>query len=285
MKGVVVMRPILPALVTIVAAAAIVSAADGTAKGTMTVNGKTSTLAYAYARAIPDPFDKAKTATEVILSDVPLDKAAVADDPFALIHLADAGKAHAILFEINASNKIVSVALRDAAFTKASPSGNSSSYTFDPGTVTASTIAGKLYCTEPRTAFGETWTFSATFSAPIVPRPAPASKSAVAADNPVAMAAVAFLKAAHAGNVAAMKKLVTPAGVAQLDSADGKMMLEIMKETSPANPKITSVEMQGPDAATAKIVEESSSKDGSSTSTITLKLVRIGGQWKVDTSR
>jgi hypothetical protein len=279
------MRFMLRALVAFVSVTAMVHAADGTAKGTLTVNGKTSTLAYAYARAIPDPFDKTKTATEVVLSDVPLDKEAVSEDPFALIHLADAGKAHAILAEITADNKIVSIAMRDAGFKKVSPSGSSSDYKFDPGPVTASTISGKLYCLSPRTAFGETWTFDATFTAPITPRPSPASKTPVAADNPVAQAAVAFLKAAHVGDVAGMKKLLTPAGVKQLDSPDGKMMLELMKETAPAKPKITSVEMQGADAATAKIVEESSSKNGSSTSTLTLKLVRIGGQWKIDTTR
>ena len=40
----------------------------------------------------------------------------------------------------------------------------------------------------------------------------------VSADNPVAQVAGAFLRAAHAGDVAAMKKTLTPQGANLLDS-------------------------------------------------------------------
>src|SRR3954465_13271112 len=68
--------------------------ADGTASGTLTVNGKTTQVAYAYARAVPGFFDKSTMDTEVIVSDVPLDAAALSDG-FARGALADAGKLHA----------------------------------------------------------------------------------------------------------------------------------------------------------------------------------------------
>src|SRR3954469_1307424 len=76
--------------------------ADGTAEGTLTVNGKVTQVAYAYARAVPGFFDKSTMDTEVIVSDVPLDAAALSD-PFVRGDLAEAGKLHAFEIIIDAS--------------------------------------------------------------------------------------------------------------------------------------------------------------------------------------
>ena len=45
--------------------------ADGKAEGTLTVNGKVSKVAYAYAHSVPGFFDKTKNDVQVIVSDVP----------------------------------------------------------------------------------------------------------------------------------------------------------------------------------------------------------------------
>src|SRR5882724_8534709 len=68
--------------------------ADGKAAGTLTVNGKTTKVAYAYARSVPGFFDKNTNDTKVIVSDVPLDAKALADD-FARAGMAKEGKLHA----------------------------------------------------------------------------------------------------------------------------------------------------------------------------------------------
>ena len=54
--------------------------ADGKSEGTLTVNGKTTKVAFAYARSVPGFFDKNTNDTQVIVSDVPLDAKALADE-------------------------------------------------------------------------------------------------------------------------------------------------------------------------------------------------------------
>ena len=65
--------------------------ADGKAEGTLTVNGKTTKVAFAYARSVPGFFDKNTNDTQVIVSDVPLDAKALADE-FVRIGMAKEGK-------------------------------------------------------------------------------------------------------------------------------------------------------------------------------------------------
>ena len=100
-------------------------AADGKADGTITVNGTTTKLSYAYARAVKGFFDKTKEDIEVVLSDVPLEGKAV-EDQFERMHMADAGKLHAFEITIGAEGKPISTAFRHDGFKKASPSGLSS---------------------------------------------------------------------------------------------------------------------------------------------------------------
>src|SRR3954467_8984229 len=96
--------------------------ADGTAEGTLTVNGKVTKVAYAYARSVPGFFDKSTMDTEVIVSDVPLDAKALAD-PFVRGDLAEAGKLHAFEIIIDASGTPISTAWRDNGFKGPTPSG------------------------------------------------------------------------------------------------------------------------------------------------------------------
>jgi hypothetical protein len=87
-------RTTLAVLASFALLAAPARAADGKAEGTITVNGKTTKLTHAYARAVPGFFDKTKEDVEVILSDAALDGKALTDQ-FERIHMADAGKLHA----------------------------------------------------------------------------------------------------------------------------------------------------------------------------------------------
>src|SRR3954470_12829647 len=103
--------------------------ADGTASGTLTVNGKVTKVAYAYARSVPGFFDKNTQDTQVIVSDVPLDAAALSDD-FARSDLAEAGKLHAFEIIIDASGTPISTAWRHDGFNGPQPSGLSSADVF-----------------------------------------------------------------------------------------------------------------------------------------------------------
>jgi hypothetical protein len=140
--------------------------AEGAAEGTLTVNGKTTKVAYAYARAVPGFFDKNTLDTQVIVSDVPLDPAALGDD-FARIDLAKAGKLHAFEITIDATGTPVSTAWRHDGFTGPEPSGLSSADVFTKTVLDDKTIAGRYKSAEPAEFFGNTYAFDVTFRAAI----------------------------------------------------------------------------------------------------------------------
>jgi hypothetical protein len=140
--------------------------ADGTASGTLTVNGKTTQVAYAYARSVPGFFDKATRDTQVIVSDVPLDATALSD-PFVRGDLADAGKLHAFEITIDASGTPISTAWRDNGFKGPQPSGLSSADPFTKTVLDAQVVAGNYKSAEPAEFFGNTYAFDVTFRAAI----------------------------------------------------------------------------------------------------------------------
>jgi hypothetical protein len=141
--------------------------ADGTASGTLTVNGKVTQVAYAYARQVPGFFDKNTMDTQVIVSDVPLDATALSDD-FARNDLAAAGKLHAFEITIAASGTPISTAWRDNGFKGApAPSGLSSADVFTKAALDGKVVAGSYKSAEPAEFFGNTYAFDVTFRAAI----------------------------------------------------------------------------------------------------------------------
>ncbi len=144
------------------------AAADGTATGTLTVDGKATKLAYAYAVAEPDPFDKTKEAVRITLSDVPLTPAALGDR-FALQTMTKANKLHAVVAVVQQTKAIATVVLYDAAFKWDSVSVAGTNNKLDAQVFDKTMAGGKLYTAKPDT-FGPkdvTYEFSVTFSAPI----------------------------------------------------------------------------------------------------------------------
>ena len=138
----------------------------GTASGTITVNGKTTALKHAYARAVPGFFDKTKKDVEVILTDVPLDAKAL-EDQFERIHLADAGTLHAFEIRLNAEGKPISTSFRDNGFKKASPSGLSSADVFTKKVFDGKTVEGSYRSAKESEFFGETYSFDVSFRADV----------------------------------------------------------------------------------------------------------------------
>lgn len=159
------------AAVAVMMAAVAASPADGTADGTFTVDGKATKLAYAYATSEPDPFDKTKQAVRITLSDVPLTPAVLAD-PFALQKMTKAGQLHAVVALIQQTKAIATTILFDAAFKWDSVSVAGTNNKFEAAVFDGKTVSGKLYTEKPDT-FGPKdvkYEFTATFSAPIVPK-------------------------------------------------------------------------------------------------------------------
>ena len=155
----------LPAI-CLVAKSTRADSATGKASGALTVNGKTTNVAYAYARSVPGFADPNTPDIQVILSDVPLDEKALSDD-FARIDMAKAGKLHAFEIIIDASGTPVSTAWRHDGFNGPMPSGLSSDDVFTKKTLDANTIEGSYKSGPNDEFFGNTYAFDVTFSAPI----------------------------------------------------------------------------------------------------------------------
>lgn len=164
MKARAAISAVFPVALCILAAPA-APAADGKAEGTLTVNGKTAKLAYAYASAAPGFFDKKKEDVHLILSDVALSPKALGDT-FERIHMADAGALHAMEIIFDADGKVISTSYRDKAF-KASPSGVSSDDVFEKTAFDGRTVAGRFRSTKPHEFFGDVYSFDVTFDAQV----------------------------------------------------------------------------------------------------------------------
>ena len=142
------------------------SLADGKADGTLTVNGKPTKVAFAYARSVPDPFDSAAKDTLVIVSDVALDAKALGDE-FQRIQLGEKGKIHAFEITVDASGKPISTVWRHNGFKGPAPSGLSSADVFTATTLDDKTVDGAYKSAAPGEFFGSTYAFDVRFRATI----------------------------------------------------------------------------------------------------------------------
>jgi hypothetical protein len=140
--------------------------ADGKAEGTLTVNGKTVKVAYAYARSVPGFFDENTKDTQVIVSDVPLDAEALADE-FVRIDLAKAGKLHAFEITIDATGTPISTAWRHDGFDGPMPSGLSTADVFTKKVLDDKTVKASYKSAAEEEFFGNTYAFDVTFRAAI----------------------------------------------------------------------------------------------------------------------
>jgi hypothetical protein len=107
-----------------------------------------------------------------------------------------------------------------------------------------------------------------------------AQSSADLAATPQGKAVLAYYKAAHAGDLAALKKAITAESAKELEGPKGKEMVGMLKEMTPsATPTITKVNVTGKSA-----MVDAKTKEGATTTTDHVKVVMIGTDWKVDTT-
>ena len=140
--------------------------ADGKAAGTLTVNGKTTKVVFAYARSVPGFFDKNTNDTQVIVSDVPLDAKALADE-FVRIDLAKEGKLHAFEIVIDATGAPISTAWRHDGFKGPMPSGLNSDDVFTKKVLDDKVVQGGYKSAAEEEFFGNTYAFDVTFRAAV----------------------------------------------------------------------------------------------------------------------
>ena len=254
-------------------------AAGGKAEGSITVNGKTTKLSYAYARAVKGFFDKTKEDVEVILTDVPLDGKAL-EDSFERMHMADAGKLHAFEITIGADGKPISTAFRDNGFKKASPSGLSSEDVFTKKVFDGKTVDARYKSAKQGEFFGETYSFDVSFRADITraakPVPPTAAETAAAQKSPQAKVYAEFLKAVQKEDLGALRKLFTKEQAKHLDDPDAKKMVGFVKMMSATEIKVLKVVENG-DTADLTV----SGKQDGNTANGVVHMAKEGGAWKV----
>jgi hypothetical protein len=274
-------RRLIPVLLLVCALAAPLLAADGTAKGTLTVNGKTVQLKYAYAAQREDPFDKKKTAIQVLITDqqVPAD---AARDEFKLMEVRDKQHINGVSILVTDDQRIVSGGLYSPNLKKMDFVSGVGMQKLELTAMTKDRIAGHVAVPKDD-FFDNVYSYDVTFDAPVG-----MSKAAAAAmDKPkgtplpagggdVGKAYEAYRKALLAGNLAALKKTVSADKVASIDDPEFKDHLKIIQAMTPKKVTITGGAVDG-DTATLL----ATAKEGNETSTGKITMVREGGAWKL----
>jgi hypothetical protein len=256
------------------AAAAKVANAGGTVEGSFTVNGKTVPLKHVYALVKPDDFRPEIDVLVVYFTDVPVAESKLREE-YGLDEDASSGKVHAIAVKFNDEAQPMVGHLYNNNLTESPDMSVSGMHKFvprqfEPGKI----IAGKLSVTDG-SFFSEKWSYSATFSAPIVGKPK--SKPGTAADlnSPPAQAVLAFVAAIKAKDKEAVKKTVMPEMATQLDGPEGPAALDMMYQMLSSKLTITQVVMDGEDRAKVKLENKSEHV------TVTMSAAKINGEWRV----
>ena len=254
------------------------AAAEGTASGKLTLGDKTTPLTHAYALARPDAFDKTKENVLIVLSDVPIPEDSLWED-FPGLRMGAAGRLHAVEVELRSDKSVKAGGVVDASFVDSQGYYGMENPQVQLTTFDARTVEGKLFTAKPQDLMKKRFEFAATFRAPILHRPAPTASGASASETAPAKVVLAFLKAAAAGDKAAIRKLLTAEYGKPLDGPRGKDILNQWKTNhpDPATTEIGSVDIRG---TSAEVVMVNKSKDGGMEAKFTLTL--DGGQWRID---
>jgi hypothetical protein len=259
------------------AAVAAPAADEGTASGTLTIAGKTTSLLHAYARTQKGFFDKTKEDILIILSDVAIPEEALADQ-FLRHKMAAEGQLHGVEVVLDSEKQAVSGGLLHKAFAETQGYVSvSGMHQFQAKTFDAKMIEGKLSTRKPDEFMNKTFEYAATFSAPVWRRPPPTATGPAAAQTAPGKAALAFLKAAWSGDKSAIKKLLTVDAGKELDGPRGKEMLEMLKAITP-NPDTAQIDTVDIKGNSAEVTFVEISKDSTVTSHFSLSLE--DGQWK-----
>jgi len=248
------------------------------AEGQLTVAGNNVQLQHAYAMAQPGFFDKTKEDIVVIVTNIPLSDKAV-DDQWERSTLVGEGTLKSVEITIDSKQQPISVSFKHPAF-KASPGGFSSNYILELKTFNEKNVEGRMYCKTEQEFFDTVYTFDFTFKAEIrrkkkLPPPTEAEKEA-AAKSPQAAVYLEFVKAANAGDVETLKKVLAADVARGLDGPDKEDMLEFMQMGNPSNAEFQRITVKG-DSSTLML----SAQDEGHELKGTIEFIKEGDQWKV----
>ncbi|MBV9495598.1 MAG: DUF4878 domain-containing protein [Acidobacteria bacterium] len=270
-----------PVLTLALCALALPMLADGTARGTLTVNGKTVQLKYSYAALKQDPLEKKKQATSVLITDqaIPAD---AAGDEFKLMDVRDQQKINGVMILVTEDGQIVSGALYSPLMKKMDYVSGVGMQKLDLKTHDANRIAGKVWLEKPDDFFDNVYQYNVTFDAPISAAkakdapPVLKGKALPAGGGDPGKAYEAYRKALLAGDVAGLRKSLAAERAKDLDSPEFKKNLALIQAFQPKTVKITGGAVDGD---TATLLGKAS--DDGQTSTGEITMVKEGGAWKL----
>jgi hypothetical protein len=258
--------------------------AAGTATGTFTVNGKSTPLKYAVAVEKPGSFDKNKKEVHLLISNVQVSAATLAD-PFGLMKMPDDQKLTGIEVSIAEDGQIVSGQLYNPAFVKMGGSFSSvGTHVLEKKEWTKAKVSGKLYA--KKDSFSDyTYEYSATFSAP-VSDPKAAKAAALAASGAKALGAGGgapgdayrkYIAAMRSGDLKAIRKAVAKERTKDMDRPEFPEMLSMIQEMMPKNIKVTG----GNGTASTATLDVTGEEADKTKSKGTVEMVLEEGTWRV----
>jgi len=262
-----------PLIAFVLALASQASGREGTATGTLSLNGVPAALSHVYASAQPGFFDKKTEDIRLLFSDVPLsddDRA----DAFALIHLGRDGKARILEIVLDKDGEAISGSICAKEFDgQVSVTGM---HRFERERFEHAAIAGRMYMDAPHEFRNVTFQYDLRFSAPI-PRPLTAAERAAALASPPARAATAYVAAVRRGDLAAVQTAMTSDAAAAFRGPDGAAALGDLRDDMLADSAVVELQPQTDGSILAKIEGH---RDGVAIGS-TLRMIETPDGWKV----
>ena len=246
--------------------------AQNTAQGSIAFNGNKAELRHAYTFVGGSLADK-KREMFLIVTDKPLSPKAVIDE-FERMREASSNNVQMLELKFDDGRQLNAVNFRVGAKTGG---GNASSYKVDIERLTETSFKGRVHSDGEQKAFKDVHSFDVRFDTIIakVPKPDASGKSAWA--TPQGKALAEYLRAARAGDKAALKRMLVADRATLLDGPNAAELIKFLKMSpDPKTAEFDSLTIDG-DSAVAKLAERS--KNGATSSDFTLRLVN--GVWLV----
>lgn len=226
--------------------AVLASAADGTASGRLTIQGKTFELKHVYAREVADPFDKAANVVEVVITSDPVPEEARGDSGL-MMDLYRSGKFHGVKCEYRPDGSGVGVVIMSNAY-DGSISVSRSGDSYAPKVLTKERIEGALVWEESTLGpwtYSFEFTFAADIAARVIEQEPTAEDTAKAQGLGSVKAFLALMAALHKGDKAAILAAMPEEQRAMMDGPDFPKMLEMAQAMTPKEIKVLKATEEG----------------------------------------
>ena len=280
--------------------------ASGNATGTLTINpnatfdsgddkAESVKLGYVRVQKRIDPMDEAtrklpftkkKREIRIVLSDQPIRDEAM-EDAYGVTMLVQTGKLHAIDLSLREDGKPSGGTM---LYKMLSLNLNEESFQFERKTFDGKTVAGKISMDVRKEAAGgqfdaqnrwveargkPKYSLTATFSAPLLPESKPTAQGAAAADSAPGKVVAEYMRAMHAHDLAALKRICQDSEMQKIEGPEGKAYMQSINDWLKSGLQIVRV-YEHPTWAKVDIELPNGSY------TTSTRAMRINGSWKIE---